>query len=263
MPKDYWVDRNLKAQQRVSDKSVEEIEKQLVRYYSKTAQRIMSRFEDTYEKVLKTVGDGRQPTPADLYKLDTYWMMVAQTKVELEKLGNSQHKLFFKRFRDTYINVYNALAIPGERNFNTIDTKAAEQMINSIWCADGKNWSSRIWKNTENLQQTLNDKLIECLVSGRKTTDLKQTLQESFGVSYKQADRLVRTEIAHIQTSATQKKYQDCGFSQVEVYADYDERRCDVCGKLHGKKYPVFGALPIPAHSNCRCCIIPVVENKK
>lgn len=258
--KDYWIDRNLKAQQRVADKGIKEIEKQLIRYYSKSAQRIMKDFENTYEKLIITVGDGRQPTPADLYKLDTYWKMIAQTKRELEALGNYQHSLFFKRFTDTYINVYNALAMPGEASFNTIDRKMAQQMINSIWCADGKNWSKRIWTNTENLQATLNDKLVECVVRGKKTTELKNYLQEAFGASYRQADRLVRTEIAHIQTEATQKRYQEYGIKEVEVFADADERRCDVCGKLHGRKYPVYGALPIPAHANCRCCIIPVVE---
>lgn len=258
--KDYWVDRNLKAQAKVANTSIKEIEKQLSRYYSKTAERIMRDFENVFQKVIDAVGEGKQPTPADLYKLDTYWKLQAQLKVELEKLGNYQSKLFFKRFTDTWLDVYNAFALPGQASFNTVDRKQAEQMINAIWCADGKNWSSRIWKNTDNLQQTLNDNLIDCVIRGKKTTELKNILQASFGASYRQADRLVRTEIAHIQTDATQKRYQDYGIQQVEILADYDERRCDVCGKLHGRKYPVYGKLPIPAHANCRCCIIPVVE---
>lgn len=258
--KDYWVERNRKSQQRVSDKSIREIEKQLGEYYSKTANRIIRDFENTYNKILLSAEEGKAPTPADLYKLDTYWKMLGQTKRELERLGEFQNHLLLRKFTDTYLAVYNSFAIPGEATFSTIDRELAQQMINGIWCADGKNWSSRIWKNTENLQQTLNDMLVDCVVRGKKTTELKHYLQDAFGASYNQADRLVRTEIAHIQTDATQKRYQEYGIKEVEVFADEDERRCDVCGKLHGKRYNAFGKLPIPAHANCRCCIIPVVE---
>lgn len=257
---EYWAKRNLKTQLELSKKSLEETEKQLQRYYSKASQRIMREFELTYEHLVDSVADGREPTPADLYKLDSYWKMLGQTQEELRKLGNKQSDLFFKRFTDTYINIYNALALPGEDKFSTIDRKAAEQLINQIWCADGKSWSSRIWKNTERLQQTLNDKLLDCVITGKKTTELKNILQEEFNVSYRQADSIARTEIAHIQTQAAKDRYIDYGIQEVEVWADEDERRCDVCGKLHQKRFPIGGAMPVPAHPRCRCCVIPVVE---
>ena len=135
-----------------------------------------------------------------------------------------------------------------------------QEMINQIWCADGKSWSERIWENAERLAETLNEQLIHCVATGKKTTDLKNLLQERFGVSYSRADALVRTEIAHIQTQAAQKRYEDYGIQEVEIWADEDERRCEVCGELHRKKYPMGAQVPIPAHPRCRCCIIPVVD---
>ena len=80
-------------------------------------------------------------------------------------------------------------------------------MINQIWCADGKSWSNRVWKNTDKLQQALNDNLIHCVLTGKKTTELKNILQNDFNVSYHRADSIVRTEMAHIQTQAAQKRY--------------------------------------------------------
>jgi SPP1 gp7 family putative phage head morphogenesis protein len=133
-------------------------------------------------------------------------------------------------------------------------------MLNSIWCADGKSWSDRVWTNTTKLQQALNDNLIDCVVSGRKTTDLKNILQDQFKVSYHRAESIVRTEMAHIQTEAAKQRYKDSGIKEVEVWADYDERRCNVCGKLHETRHPINGVMPVPAHPNCRCTIIPVVE---
>ena len=87
-----------------------------------------------------------------------------------------------------------------------------------------------------------------------------EVLQERFNVSYNNADMIARTELAHIQTQAAKKRYEDYGVKQVEIWADEDERRCEVCGKLHQKKYPIDVKLPIPAHPRCRCCVIPVVE---
>ena len=108
--------------------------------------------------------------------------------------------------------------------------------------------------------ETLNEELINCVATGKKPSELKRRLQERFNVSYHQADTIVRTETAHIQTEAAKKRYEDYGIQMVEVLADKDERRCEICGKLHQKRYPVGAQMPIPAHPNCRCCIIPVVE---
>lgn len=223
-------------------------------------EKVITDFEKTYDKLLNDVNKGREPTPADLYKLDTYWQLQGQLKNELTRLGDKQAALLSKKFTEQYLTIYNNLAIPSQSAFSTLSTENARQMINQIWCADGKSWSSRIWKNTEMLMDELNNGLIDCVVAGRKTTELKNILQERFNVSYNRADSLVRTEISHIQNQAARQRYQDSGVKEMEVYADKDERRCHVCGKLHGKRYPIGAAIPIPAHPRCRCSILPVID---
>lgn len=256
----YWAERTAKTQERLTSKSIKDTEKQLKKYYKSSMEKILGQFQEVYLKLFLSISEGREPTPADLYKLDKYWQLQGQLKVELQKLGDKQAALMSKQFEDQYINIYNALALQDSRMFSEVDRETAHQMINQIWCADGQSWSNRIWTNTDKLQQALNDNLIDCVLTGKKTTQLKQILQEQFAVSYNRADSIVRTEMAHIQTQAAQQRYKDYGVQEVEVWADEDERRCDVCGKLHKTRYPINGALPIPLHPNCRCCIIPVVE---
>ena len=257
----YWQDRMAASQAALTNKSIKDTEKQLIKYYSKTMKTVINDFELTYQKLLTTVGEGKQPTPADLYKLDKYWQLQAQLKEELTKLGDKQAALLSRKFEQQYLDIYKSIALPDVDNlFSSIDSATAQQMINNIWCADGKSWSQRIWTNTDKLQQALNDGLIDCVVSGKKTTQLKNILQNEFNVSYHRANSIVRTEMAHIQTQAAQQRYKEYGIQEVEVWADEDERRCDVCGELHQKRYSINGALPIPAHTNCRCCVIPVVE---
>ena len=259
--KQYWHDRNLDTMKALSDKTIEETEKQLIKYYQKTMESVVADFEATYNKLLTTIGNDKQPTPADLYKLDKYWQMQSQLNAKLQKLGDKQLELFNKKFVEQYKGVYESLALTGAPAHTTMDEKVAKQVINHIWCADGKSWSDRIWTNTSRLQEMLNEKLIDCVVGGKKTTDLKKSLREEFNTNYYCADRIARTEISHLQNQA-QKRYEDYGIQYVEVWADEDERRCKVCGKLHQKKFPINATLPVPAHPNCRCTIVPVVEDE-
>lgn len=260
MANNYWAKRVARAQDKLSDKNIKQVEKQLAKYYADTMEGVIKEFEATYEKLQNTMEAGRAPTPADLYKLDKYWKLQGQMRLKLEKLGNRQAVLMSKAFETNYFEVYYSFALQGKQTFSTLDEAAVHQMINSIWCADGKNWSSRIWGNTERLQQALNDKLIECVAAGKKTTELKKLLQEQFGVSYNRADALVRTEMAHIQTQAAQQRYKDYGIKQVEVFVDEDERTCPICAKHEGERYNVNDKMPVPFHTRCRCCMVPVIE---
>ena len=260
MSRDYWGDRVANAHSKLTNKNIKEVEKQLRKYYRDSMSRTIKDFEDTYNHLFNTIEDGREPTPADLYKLDKYWVLQGKMKKELQKLGDKQASKLSRIFETNFFEVYYSWGKKSNEAWSTLDTEAVKQMINSIWCADGKSWSERIWENTQKLASTLNEGLISCVAAGRKTSDLKKVLQERFSVSYSQADSLVRTELAHIQTEAAKKRYEDYGIQKVQIWADKDERRCEVCGKLHEKVYNLGEQIPIPAHPRCRCCIIPVVE---
>lgn len=256
----YWQDRMAKAQDAISAKKAKDIEKQLRKYYAAAMDKVISSFEHTYLKILKDKENRGEITPADLYKLDQYWTMQGQLKNELQKLGDKQVKLLSKAFEENFLDVYESIALQSTNSFATISTEAVTQMVNQIWAVDGKSWSQRIWTNTELLAQTLNDELVNCVATGAKSSYLKEVLQERFSVSFGRADALVRTELAHIQTQAAQKRYQDAGIKEVQLWADPDERRCPKCAALHKKIYPVNGAMPVPVHPRCRCVMLPVIE---
>lgn len=256
----YWNLRMVDQQNRITDKSIKDIEKQLAKYYASASKRVIRDFESTLDKLIATVGADKQPTPADLYKLQKYWEMQGQLKIELQKLGDKSINLLQKRFIAQYKGVYNSLDLPLTAAFTTIDDAAAMHIVNAVWCADGVNWSQRIWKNTDNLVEALNGSLSQCIVTGKKTSALKKMLQENFKATHYEADRLVRTECAHIQTQAARQRYQDAGIKQMEVWVDEDERTCKICAKHEGERVNVNGNMPVPFHPNCRCCMIPVIE---
>ncbi len=266
----YWQKRMLAAQKNYSDKSIVEINKQLLQYYKSAMRSTIRDFEAVYDKVLNQAEEGKPITPADLYKLNKYYQMQAQLNKRLQKLGDKQCNVMSKQFEAEYKHIYVALtddkqaitAMISDAAWSTIDEQAAKQVANQIWCADGKSWSQRVWGNLDELQQTLNDGLIDCVVSGKKTSELKKLLMERFNVSYHRAQTITRTEIAHIETQAAKDRYKSYGIQQVEILADTDSRTCDICARLDHKIISINDKMPIPVHPNCRCCIIPVIDTK-
>lgn len=256
----YWQTRMAKSQDRLTAKRVKEVDKQIAKYYEQSMRRCIDAFTVTYAKVQEQVEKGQQITPAHLYKLDSYWKMQGELRQELEKLGNKQITLLSRKFEEEFIDIYNSIALPSQQAFSTVSQEAITQMVNQVWCADGKSWSQRVWRNTDELAQTLSDELIHCVATGKKSSELKKALQERFNVSYGRADALVRTELAHIQTQAAQQRYKDYGIQEVEVLVDVDGRTCDECKAHEGERYNINAQMPVPFHPRCRCCIVPVVE---
>ena len=256
----YWKDRETAARHALMNKSQKEIDKKLKQYYVRLSKQLISDYQALYDQVQLKRANGEQVSPATLYSLDKFWELQAQTRKLLNKFGAYQQSLLSKVFQVFYKNSYNSINIKGLEAFNTLDEAAVQQVINQVWCSDGKNWSNRIWQNTAQLQATLEEGLIECVAAGKKTSQLKEILQNRFNVSYHMSDTLVRTELAHIATKAAQQRYADFGIKEYEVFADEDERRCKVCGKLHQKRFPINSTPKVPVHSNCRCVILPVID---
>ena len=259
----YWDNRIAAAQDRVSQKNAKQLAAHMRKYYSKLARTTINDFESTYNKLLATVAEGKQPTTADLYKLDKYWQMQAQLRHRLDALGERQVRDLTKIFELNYFEVYQSLQLPYEEMFSTIDDGAVKQVINQIWCADGKSWSQRIWENTAYLQQTLEEGLIQCVATGKPSSFLRKMLMERFNVSFNRADVLARTELAHIQTQAAQQRYRDYGIQEVELLVEPDARTCPICEKLSGKRYSINDRMPVPLHPRCRCAMVPVVDDIK
>lgn len=256
----YWQERMANAQNAISTKTTKQIEKQLRKYYAAAAKRTIEDFESTYNKLLAQKKEGKDITQADLYRLDKYWEAQEQLRQRLQKLGEKKISLLTKYFELNFFDIYHSIAIPGLKAFNTIDDKLVNQLINSVWVADGRTFSQRVWNNIDRLVETLNEQLIYTVVTGKKTSELKNLLQERFNISYRRADTLVRTELAHIQTEAAKKRYEDYGIQYIEVLVDADDRTCDECKALIGKKFPIHAAPPLPVHPNDRCTIIPVID---
>lgn len=121
-------------------------------------------------------------------------------------------------------------------------------------------------KTKENIIKNIQNDLMYYIESGKKTTPLKKKLMDEYSLSYEDADTIVRTEIARIETIEAAKRYINHGgkyYRFIGGEAD-DEKSCETCKKLNGKKFLLskikIGVNAPPIHDGCRCCIAPVVK---
>jgi SPP1 gp7 family putative phage head morphogenesis protein len=264
----YWTDRKERELNAITNKTQAEINAQLNKYYKSCMNQVIDDFIATYNKLIATVGAGNPPTVADLYKLDRYWQMQARLKEICQALGDKEVELLSKKFEAQWQAVYEHTALVSDEAYTQVSTSSAEQMAKSVWATDGKSFSDRIWSNTAELVTTLNEKLIHCVVTGRSEKDLRNDLMERFGVSRSRANTLIRTETARIQTESAAQRYKDDGLEYYTIRGREEHDHCGSstdCRKMDGKKFlyseMVIGKNAPPFHPNCRCRIVPVVNN--
>ena len=144
----------------------------------------------------------------------------------------------------------------------TPDLRGMLQAMDTVWA--GGNYSARIWKNTEQLAETLSSEIEAAFLSGKSVRRMADTIMERFGVGYRAAECLVRTETSYVQNRTAARSYEDAGCTEYEVLTAQDRRTCQYCAKQNGKRYLLAtmqaGENAPPFHPNCRCTILPVVE---
>lgn len=116
-------------------------------------------------------------------------------------------------------------------------------------------FSDRIWMYQDLLKSDLSKLLQSGLIQGKNPRTLARELRKNFDVSASNAERLMRTEMARVQTEAQKQSFISNGFEEYEFIAN--SGCCDVCQGLNGKHFKVEKMMPgenaAPMHPRCRC----------
>ncbi len=75
------------------------------------------------------------------------------------------------------------------------------------------------------------------------------------------AMRIARTETIAASNQGAVFGYKEAGVNRTEWWAARDERLCELCNTLHGQKNDIGEGFVPPAHVNCRCVLLPVIED--
>lgn len=145
------------------------------------------------------------------------------------------------------------------------DLQGLLRAMDTAW--SGRNYSARIWRNTDHLAQMLEDEIEAAFLSGKSVRRMANVIMNRFGVGYRAAECLVRTETSYVQNQTAAKSYEDAGCTEYEILTASDRRTCRRCAAQNGRRYLFTemqaGENAPPFHPNCRCTILPVVGEEE
>lgn len=135
------------------------------------------------------------------------------------------------------------------------------KMVHAIVNASFKNatYSERIWGYQGMLKAELQSLLVSGLIGGKNPKVLARHLEKRFGVSRSNAERLMITELARVQTEAQKQSFIRNGFEEYEYVACSKTDICSICQALDGKHFKIEDMMPgtnaPPMHPRCHCSV--------
>ncbi|RHQ56457.1 hypothetical protein DWY31_04340 [Dorea sp. AF24-7LB] len=141
--------------------------------------------------------------------------------------------------------------------------KAAHAIVNASF--KNATYSDRIWMYQGMLKAELDSLLKTGLIQGKHPTELARHLQKRFGVSAYNANRLMTTELARVQTEAQKQSFIRNGFAQYTFLAI--GTACEACRALNEKHFDIDKMMPgenaPPMHPNCRCSVAAYMDSEE
>lgn len=135
----------------------------------------------------------------------------------------------------------------------TNNAKAARTIVNASF--HNATFSNRIWMHQDLLKAEVGKLLQNGLIQGRNPRVLAKDIEKKFNVSRHNAERLMRTELARVQTEAQKESFIRNGFSMYTFHTNTG--CCDICAALNGKHFKIkdmaYGDNAPPVHPHCRC----------
>lgn len=156
------------------------------------------------------------------------------------------------------------------------NAKTAHAIVNASF--HNGTFSDRIWQYQDVMRQDLGRILEEGLIRGKNPRALAKDLRKYWygndpktggGAAYCM-ERLMRTELARVQTGAQQQSFQRNGYEMYEFICNHHASKhgtCSICQGLNGKHFKVSEMMPgenaPPVHPNCRCSTAAWEDSKE
>lgn len=297
---DYWRRRETR-QRRKNIKDQEEYDKQIKSIYQKAMDNIQKEIDSFYARYAKKEGITLAEAKRRASKLDMeeysrkakryveekdfspeanaemrlYNMTMKANRLELlkAKIGlelvdsfDDLQKYFDEKLTDCTIDEFKRQAgILGDTVTDTEAARRASVLVNASF--HNAKWSDRIWMHQDILKNKLDTLLRTGLIQGRNSRELARELRKDFDVSVKDSERLMRTEMARVQTAAQQESFERNGFKEYEYICCGLPDACEICRALDGRVFKVkdmmVGENAPPMHPNCHCSTAAAAANRE
>lgn len=244
----YWGERLEDLTHSIEDKGEEKILKLMAKEYKRSNDELKRIVTDLYLELL----EAGEVSTTKLYQYNRAEKLSKAISRELSRLGEEQIEVLNQQLHDAFIQMAGATASEYIIPFSMPSNDAVRQLVATEWA--GRHFKDSVWADKEKLLQALNKSVRDCIALGYSKDKAIVQIMSITGNNYRNASRLVRTELMHILNSANDEVAKQGGFKQKVWKTAKDERTCSTCGELENAVYPLEAETY--SHPNCRCTFI-------
>ncbi|WP_418751097.1 minor capsid protein [Frisingicoccus sp.] len=219
----------------------------------------MNEFAEKYPQY-----DYLMPVRESIYKLNRLEGLQYSVRMQQYEMGAITREELNKHLERQAMRGANAAAEAmgfGE-NFYANNPDVVKLFVDVPW-SNGKNFSQRIWDNTEKLSNYLNTDIAQGFARGDSYARLTRQLKKRFGdASRNDAYRLIYTEGTYVMAESTMQPFTE-DFEEYKISTVDDGKVCAICRGLAEKTFKIVDRKPgvnfPPLHTWCRCSFEIVV----
>ena len=113
---------------------------------------------------------------------------------------------------------------------------------------------------TSDAQKKVTQALIDGANEGKGMKAMARDISDATGMERNRASVIARTETMRANVSTSVDRFKQLGVQKVEWLVADDDRLCDDCSDLDGQVFDIDDHPDCPLHPNCRCVLIPHIE---
>lgn len=139
-----------------------------------------------------------------------------------------------------------------------------DKPISTPWGNDERTWDERLDADIALWTALIAAELKRAILQQLTLEELLLQLDKRFVNIENVLWTLGISESTAVGSEARRAIFDALGVTKYQFFSRPDERRCDICGELHGKIFPMsayeVGVTASPIHARCRCWEVPITE---
>ncbi len=206
------------------------------------------------------------PIRENIYKLNRLEGLQLSIIMQQAEIGAVNEQAVRRHLENLALKNANSVAelLGFGKNFYFENSDIIKNFVGVKWC-DGKNFSQRIWENTDKLARYLTTDLAQGFARGESYEKLTTQIGKRFiDVAKRDIYRLVYTEGTYIMAESSAKPFEE-DFENYRLSTVGDGKVCPICTSVAENVFRFADREPgvnfPPMHPMCRCTFEIVVDD--
>lgn len=234
-----------------------------IRAYERKAKRYVeaaSRDRKRYGKTNKKASYFSEQANAEMrlynltMKINRLEMLKADIGLELVNGFDELQQFFDETLTDRTLAEFERQAgiLGGSAKF--YNAELAHSIVNASF--HNATFDEDLWKYQDRLKVEIERQLTIGLIQGKNHVVLARNIRKVFGVSVRDSERLMKTELRRVRTEVARQSYERYGVEEYQFLA-LGKNPCSICKRIDGKVLKVKNMMPgenaPPMHPRCEC----------